>query len=76
MSPIVQNPETACLCKSIGYVVLTEKAIGHERYVSLKILDVPNRLPIAFPNRLYHPDVVQANPGWLNQNWRNFWGLK
>lgn len=28
------------------------------------------------PFSVYHPDVVQANPGWLNQNWRNFWGLQ
>jgi hypothetical protein len=27
------------------------------------------------PYSVYHPDVIQANPGWLNQNWRNFWGI-
>jgi hypothetical protein len=28
------------------------------------------------PYSVYHPDVITANPGLFNQNWKNFWGLK
>ncbi|PTY02334.1 hypothetical protein DB346_09495 [Verrucomicrobia bacterium LW23] len=27
------------------------------------------------PYSVYAPEVIQANPGNFNENWRNFWGF-
>lgn len=27
------------------------------------------------PFRVYHPEVIQENPSFFNDNWLRFWGL-
>jgi hypothetical protein len=28
------------------------------------------------PLRVYHPEVIQQFPGYFNDAWRAFWGIK